>query len=105
MQDRGFKIFQQTQKANIKCLSPFCSSEDPSIDDVLSFADLLGVQDRYRELLRTSRLWRNLKYRKWHGFGHSPDKDPGPGELALFCAACPQPGVNLPADWLDDPEQ
>jgi hypothetical protein len=56
-------------------------------------------------MLRVSRLWRNLKYRKWHGFGHAFDPNPGPGELALFCAACPQPGVNLPDGWRDDPDQ
>ncbi|KAI6027071.1 hypothetical protein EDC04DRAFT_2573228, partial [Pisolithus marmoratus] len=27
------------------------------------------------------------------------EQDPGDGGLALFCPACPQPGVNLPADW------
>ena len=67
--------------------------------------NLVFHQDRYRELLRTSRLWRHLKHLKWHGFGHSPVEEPGPGGLALFCAVCPQPGVNLPENWKDDPEQ
>jgi len=49
-------------------------------------------------------LWRNLKYLKWHGFGHT-NAVPGPGALALFCAACPQPSVNLPNNWKEDPEQ
>jgi hypothetical protein len=31
---------------------------------------------------------------KWHGFGHCSD-DPSMGELALFCLACPQPGINV----------
>lgn len=62
-------------------------------------------KDRYRELMRVSRMWRNLKYRKWHGFAHSKDVNPGPGDLALFCVACPQPGINLPDRWEDDPEQ
>ena len=56
-------------------------------------------------MLRTSRLWRNMKYRKWHGFGHQPDAEPGPGGLALFCAACPQPNINLLEGWRDDPDQ
>ncbi|KAG2060482.1 hypothetical protein BDR06DRAFT_871668, partial [Suillus hirtellus] len=30
---------------------------------------------------------------KWHGFGHRSD-NPSTGELALFCLACPQPGIN-----------
>ncbi|KAI6097097.1 hypothetical protein F5141DRAFT_1205735 [Pisolithus sp. B1] len=56
-------------------------------------------RDRYRELMRVSQLWRDLKHRKWFGFGHDAGKDPGDGGLALFCPACPQPGLNLPADW------
>ncbi|KAI6120115.1 hypothetical protein EDD16DRAFT_1519066 [Pisolithus croceorrhizus] len=56
-------------------------------------------RDRYRELMRVSWLWRDLKHRKWFGFGHDAGKDPGDGGLALFCPACPQPGLNLPADW------
>ncbi|KAI6009701.1 hypothetical protein EDC04DRAFT_2871369 [Pisolithus marmoratus] len=57
------------------------------------------VPDRYRELMRVSQLWRDLKYRKWFGFGHDTELDPGEGGLALFCPACPQPGINLPPDW------
>ncbi|KAI6160720.1 hypothetical protein EDD17DRAFT_1421617, partial [Pisolithus thermaeus] len=57
------------------------------------------VPDRYRELMRVSWLWRDLKHRKWFGFGHDAEKGPGDGGLALFCPACPQPGLNLPADW------
>ncbi|KAG1855363.1 hypothetical protein DFJ58DRAFT_841154 [Suillus subalutaceus] len=38
--------------------------------------------------------WRQLKQLKWHGFGHEKQK-PKSGELALFCPACPQPGVNI----------
>ncbi|KAH9840335.1 uncharacterized protein C8Q71DRAFT_722022 [Rhodofomes roseus] len=63
-----------------------------------------AVPDRYRELLRVSRQWRNLKYRKWNGFGH--ERGPvGPGELALGCVACPMPGVNLKAGWEQDPDR
>jgi len=53
--------------------------------------------------LRTCHLWRNIKYRKWNGFGHSDIKEPGPGSLALFCAACPQPNINLLVEWSEDP--
>ncbi|KAI6010461.1 hypothetical protein EDC04DRAFT_2610199 [Pisolithus marmoratus] len=49
-------------------------------------------RDRYRELMRVSQLWRGLKHRKWFGFGHDMEQDPGHGGLALFCPACPQPG-------------
>ncbi|KAG2099268.1 uncharacterized protein F5147DRAFT_747293 [Suillus discolor] len=44
------------------------------------------VPDRYRELMRVAQQWRQLKLLKWNGFG----------ELALFCPACPQPGINAP---------
>ncbi|KAG1850665.1 hypothetical protein F4604DRAFT_1934338 [Suillus subluteus] len=52
------------------------------------------VPDRYRELMRVGRQWRQLKQLKWHGFSHEKQK-PKAGELALFCPACPQPGVNV----------
>ncbi|KAI6026681.1 hypothetical protein BKA83DRAFT_4124303 [Pisolithus microcarpus] len=51
------------------------------------------VVDRYQELLRVARQWRLLKLLKWNGFQDNKNcsKD---GDLALFCAACPQPGIN-----------
>ncbi|KAI0739708.1 hypothetical protein C8Q80DRAFT_1288610 [Daedaleopsis nitida] len=60
--------------------------------------------DRYRELLRVSRQWRNLKARKWNGYGHC-DEELGPGDLAVLCPACPQPGLNLPDNWQEDPQK
>jgi hypothetical protein len=58
-----------------------------------------SVPNRYHEFLRATRQWRNLKLRKWFGFGHRLELlSPRKGSMALFCAACPQPGVNLPAD-------
>jgi hypothetical protein len=62
-------------------------------------------QDRYRELLRVSRQWRHLQALKRFGFGHEEGQQPGNGDLALFCPACPQPGVNLPQGWERDPDQ
>lgn len=49
--------------------------------------------------MRVSRAWRDLMNRKRAGFGHDSDKLPGHGDLAIFCAACPQPGINLPDNW------
>ena len=40
-----------------------------------------------------------------NGFGHDDGKSPGNGDLALFCPACPQPGINLPETWTDDTNQ
>ncbi|KAG2072493.1 hypothetical protein BDR04DRAFT_941495, partial [Suillus decipiens] len=52
------------------------------------------VPDQYRELMRVGRQWRQLKQLKWHGFDYEKPK-PKPGEPALFCPACPQPGINV----------
>lgn len=77
----------------------------------------------YHELRRLSRLWRWMKRIKWAGYGHSsqsptvpsqenltePSKrdpmEPSQGELAVFCPACPQPGINLPRNWKEDEER
>ncbi|KAI0681761.1 hypothetical protein BC835DRAFT_1220418, partial [Cytidiella melzeri] len=54
---------------------------------------LLYSYDRYREFLRVSQCWRYLQIRKWFGVGYS-NSSLKERELALFCAACPQPGYN-----------
>ncbi|KAG2737592.1 hypothetical protein P692DRAFT_201842923 [Suillus brevipes Sb2] len=61
-----------------------------------------SVLDRYWELMRVVRQWRQLKLLKWNSFGHDRE-DPKEGELALFCPACPQPGINvtLPTEYDD----
>lgn len=41
-----------------------------------------------------ARQWRKLKLLKWNGFAHE-SKAIKPGDLALFCPACPQPGINV----------
>ncbi|KAF8057043.1 hypothetical protein FPV67DRAFT_1677798 [Lyophyllum atratum] len=65
------------------------------------------VPDLYRELRRLSRQWRWMKKIEWAGFGHEAKdpNNPAPGELAIFCPTCPQPGVNLPEDWNQDPNR
>ena len=123
------------------------------------------VINRYRELRRLSRQFRNLKLWKMHGRGHTdeayrqyqhpsetehtyresagpdiehrsvPEREPqghpdpagtrdefddrsspdfaaqqqdlgiSTGPLALFCPSCPQPGINLPSDWEQDPNK
>ncbi|KAH6867625.1 hypothetical protein BKA70DRAFT_1380018 [Coprinopsis sp. MPI-PUGE-AT-0042] len=64
----------------------------------------IGVQDHTRELRRVGRQWRNLNEWKTHGFGHL-GQSPQKGQLVWLCAACPQPGINLPDGWEDDSEQ
>jgi len=60
-----------------------------------------AVPNRYAELRRVSRQWRQLSKQKWYGMQYDDSKR-GPGEMALFCAACPQPGVNLKPVWIED---
>jgi len=55
--------------------------------------------------MRVSRQWRDLTNRKRFGFGHDLDRKTGNGDLALFCPACPQPGINLPNNWQSQPDQ
>ncbi|KAI0038755.1 hypothetical protein FA95DRAFT_1505108, partial [Auriscalpium vulgare] len=62
-----------------------------------------AVPDRYRELLRVSRAYRDLKALQSQGFGFD-DSKPGPGDLAVFCPRCPQAGINLPQDWRQRPD-
>ncbi|KAH9015214.1 hypothetical protein EDB84DRAFT_1567796 [Lactarius hengduanensis] len=57
------------------------------------------VPDRYRELLRLSRQWRVLTSRKRFGFGYEANEEQKPGSMAIFCALCAQPGINIPEDW------
>ena len=66
-----------------------------------------SVPNLYHELRRMSRLWRWMKKLKWAGMAHRPDFtiDPEPGELANFCPACPQPGINIPENWHLEPER
>ena len=64
-----------------------------------------SVVNLYHELRRLSRLWRWVKKLKWAGYGQEDPNDtfePRPGELALFCPACPQEGINLPETWKED---
>ncbi|KLO06717.1 hypothetical protein SCHPADRAFT_837667 [Schizopora paradoxa] len=61
--------------------------------------DPKSVTDRYRELMVAARQWNDLQAMKWAGVCLDPASSPGNGRLALFCAPCPQPGVNLPDGW------
>jgi hypothetical protein len=52
--------------------------------------------------MRVSICWCDLKVRQWYGVGYGQN-DKKNGMLGLFCAACPQPGVNMPENWENDP--
>jgi hypothetical protein len=62
------------------------------------------VVNLYHELRRLSRLWRWTKKLKWAGFAQKPDQpiNPNPGQLANYCPACPQVGINIAPNWLQD---
>ena len=61
-----------------------------------------SVDNRYKELLRMSQLWRWMKKLKWSGMRQVERRDalgPLDGQLAIFCPACPQVGINIPENW------
>ena len=55
--------------------------------------------------MRVSRMWRDLKAQINSGSGHETGRDPQPGDLAIFCPACPQLDINLPEGWEIDPRR
>jgi hypothetical protein len=63
------------------------------------------VVNLYHELRRLSRLWRWLKKLRWAGYAQKAGQPitPQPGQLGIFCPACPQVGVNIPDNWKNDP--
>lgn len=72
------------------------------LTDPLNPSDVLNL---YNEFRRMSRIWRWMKRLKWAGYGngHSKVADVKAGELTIFCPACPQPDINIPEDWKQDP--
>ena len=52
--------------------------------------------------MRVSRMWRDIVARIQMGYGHNTKEPVTPGKMAIFCPACPQPGINLPDSWKND---
>ena len=52
-----------------------------------------------------SRAWRDIIARIQSGYGHEASDQIAPGGLAIFCPACPQPGINLADGWEDDEQR
>ncbi|THU81806.1 hypothetical protein K435DRAFT_614192, partial [Dendrothele bispora CBS 962.96] len=65
--------------------------------------NMLTINDRYPELLRTLRCYRDLQWRIQGGSYHDPNLLHSPGGMALFCTCCPQPGKNLFSFGPNDP--
>ncbi|KAF8065132.1 hypothetical protein FPV67DRAFT_1419442 [Lyophyllum atratum] len=63
-------------------------------------------RDRYDEFMWMVRQWRHLKMLKRAAIGNEPDGiiATRPGQCAVSCPACPQPGINLPPNWEMAPE-
>ncbi|KAI0702783.1 hypothetical protein C8T65DRAFT_579081 [Cerioporus squamosus] len=63
------------------------------------------VKDRYPAFMTMVREWRHLKLLKRSGRGHDPGGPAAttPGSCVVECAACPQPGKNLPEGWENAP--
>ncbi|KAJ7182437.1 hypothetical protein C8R43DRAFT_1144448 [Mycena crocata] len=101
----GSKFQQREQNTAVKV-----SSEEQRIEILARETDnsrYKPIKGRYREFLRMTRQWRHLQMLKRAGRGHDPAgiNSTKPGELALLCPACPQPGKNLPADWENMPHE
>ncbi|TEB26897.1 hypothetical protein FA13DRAFT_1635273, partial [Coprinellus micaceus] len=63
---------------------------------------LTRTQNRYVKLHRMTRQYLHMKELIEFGFAHN-GKKPGDGELAWFCATCPQPDINYKQKKADDP--
>jgi len=64
----------------------------------------MQVPTVYTLLRRLGRQHRLLKKLLWSGCVICGVK-PVLGDLSVFCTACPQPGINLPGSYLNDPVQ
>jgi hypothetical protein len=122
-----FQVLDDFRTSNLECKTSgyhyfrkLRRLTSPAYPDAISVISLLIYmlpqsnsfnQDRYQELLRVSREWRDLKLWKWAGWGHNPPvltpdtPHGGPAKLATFCSTCPQPSINLPNNWQEDPNK
>jgi hypothetical protein len=105
MQDRRVKILEQSPPQDSSDRLEYAAGTQSCLPITSHLCSNCCMdQNRYREFMRVTRMWRNIQNLMQFGFGHDSRKVQ-PGELALFCATCPQPGINLPEDWADDPEE
>ncbi|KAI6019504.1 hypothetical protein BKA83DRAFT_4057093 [Pisolithus microcarpus] len=88
-----FSVLDDFLRDNVECGTSGMNYYN-KLHRVTSNVFLHLVVDRYRELLRVARQWRLLKLLKWSGFKDNKNCS-NKGDLAIFCAACPQPGINV----------
>jgi hypothetical protein len=73
---------------------------DINIDMHIYCVLMISLQNLYKQLLRASCQWCDITNRMQSGLWYQQEKDSLPdGSMAIFCPACPQPGINLPEDW------
>ncbi|KZV78878.1 hypothetical protein EXIGLDRAFT_633073, partial [Exidia glandulosa HHB12029] len=62
-------------------------------------------QSGYKNFRRAGRYWRDLTSRRQSGQAQGIDAflpaNRYPGSVAIVCPACPDPGFNLPEDWVE----
>jgi CxC2 like cysteine cluster associated with KDZ transposases len=98
-----FHVLDDFRRDNLECkTTPYQFYQKIRRVTNSSFPQL--VPNRYQELRRASRAWRQLKKWKWHGIPYDASQR-GPGAMAIFCAACPQPNVNLKPAWVTDKDK
>ncbi|KAJ6613075.1 hypothetical protein B0H10DRAFT_2049902, partial [Mycena sp. CBHHK59/15] len=102
---RSAATFAALERFDLMTLESKCSAYEfyNSLARETNNTGLDPSRERYEEFLRMTRQWQNLHLLKRAGRGHDPAEDhvasTKPGECALLCPACPQPGKNLPPDW------
>ena len=98
----SFRVLDDYWTNNLECKASAYQYHQ-KLKRTTSYAFPSLVPNRYAELRRLSRQWRNLKLRRH--FAIRGNEDAKRGSMALFCAACPQPGVNLPDGWEKEQEK
>ncbi|KAJ7453515.1 hypothetical protein FB451DRAFT_1519932 [Mycena latifolia] len=106
---RSAATFAALRHFDLMCLESKCSAYEfyNSLSRETDNTGLEPSRDRYEEFMRMTRQWQNLHLLLRSGRAHDEAEDrigaTKPGECALLCPACPQPGKNMPLDWENVP--
>ncbi|KIK16595.1 hypothetical protein PISMIDRAFT_30884 [Pisolithus microcarpus 441] len=65
------------------------------------------IKDHYESFICSVCEWHHLRMLKWSGCCHDPAGiiNTASGECAIWCPACPHPGINLPNGWENTPPE
>ncbi|EDR06098.1 uncharacterized protein LACBIDRAFT_302274 [Laccaria bicolor S238N-H82] len=97
-----FQLLNDYLLENLKCKTS-ATHYYSKLRRITNFAFPNSIPNRYHKLIRVGRQYHNLTELATCGFGHK-GKAPRPGEMVFFCRTCPLPGVNLPDDWNENPQ-